>query len=224
MPHDYIPGPDGAFDSFARNFYATLVDWWNAEGLDISQLNDLEKALDAWVTTYPAHVTAKAQAASAAQAKDAARRRVVAAIRPLAQFVQTYATTTDAQRATMGITIRRRGPRSLPPPPTKPLFQIDTSKRLEHTLRITDETTPTRAAKPRGAQGAEVWLKLVNPGEAPTSDPGDMRYLAMTTRTPFSATFPISEGGKTAVYMLRWVSRTGEPGPWSQVMSATVAA
>ncbi|MCC6661417.1 MAG: hypothetical protein IT437_11080 [Phycisphaerales bacterium] len=36
--------------------------------------------------------------------------------------------------------------------------------------------------------------------------------------------FPDGGGGKTAVYMLRWVNTRGEKGPWSEVTTATVAA
>ena len=46
----------------------------------------------------------------------------------------------------------------------------------------------------------------------------------MTTRPSFRAEFKAGEGGKTAVYMLRWVITQGENGPWSEIMTATVAA
>jgi len=37
----------------------------------------------------------------------------------------------------------------------------------------------------------------------------------MTTKPTFGAEFKPGEGGKSAVYMLRWVSTRGTPGPWS---------
>ncbi|MGE0482388.1 MAG: hypothetical protein AB7Q17_18165, partial [Phycisphaerae bacterium] len=40
-------------------------------------------------------------------------------------------------------------------------------RRLLHTLRFSDESTPTRRRKPRGVLGAEVWVALANPGDAP---------------------------------------------------------
>ena len=46
----------------------------------------------------------------------------------------------------------------------------------------------------------------------------------MTTRPSFRAEFKAGEGGKTAVYMARWVNTRGEKGPWSEITAATVAA
>jgi hypothetical protein len=46
----------------------------------------------------------------------------------------------------------------------------------------------------------------------------------MTTRPTLRTDFRAADGGKTAVYMLRWVNTRGEKGPWSDVTTATVAA
>ncbi len=46
----------------------------------------------------------------------------------------------------------------------------------------------------------------------------------MTTRPSFRAESKAGEGGKTAVYMARWVNIRVEKGPWSEITTATVAA
>ncbi|MFN7558137.1 MAG: hypothetical protein ACK5RX_02050 [bacterium] len=46
----------------------------------------------------------------------------------------------------------------------------------------------------------------------------------MTTKPSFRDEFKAGEGGKTAVYMARWVNTRGEKGPWSEITTATVAA
>ena len=46
----------------------------------------------------------------------------------------------------------------------------------------------------------------------------------MTTRPSFRAEFKAGDGGKTAVYMTRWINTRGEKGPWSEITTATVAA
>ena len=58
---------------------------------------------------------------------------------------------------------------------------------------------------------------------APT-DPAALTFLTMTTKPSFRAEFKAGEGGKTAVYMARWINTRGEKGPWSEVTTATVAA
>ncbi len=101
---------------------------------------------------------------------------------------------------------------------------VDFSKRLRHTLRYVDESTPTRRARPRGTIGAEVWVKVSAPGDPPPSDPGELTFLLLSTRTPAVAEFTGPDGGKTAHYMLRWLSTRGEAGPWSETASATIGA
>lgn len=248
------------------NYYDAVKNWWDAQGLSSDDLKPLENALDAWKTSFPAHRAAQQLAQAARQAKDAARAALQAAARPITNFIQSYPATTNADRATIGITVRDAGAAPAPPPTTRPQAVILSGQRLLHTLRIYDEATPTRRARPRGVLGAEVWVKLVTPGNtaagaapanamphgaaiagasanatshgmggngasanlassaAALGDPATFSFLTMTTRPSFRAEFPPAAGGKTAVYMLRWVSTRGEKGPWSEVATATVAA
>ncbi|MBL9001499.1 MAG: hypothetical protein JNK25_10230 [Phycisphaerae bacterium] len=62
------------------------------------------------------------------------------------------------------------------------------------------------------------------PPTEPVGDPATFSFLTMTTRPSVRAEFRSGDGGKTAVYMLRWVNTRGEKGPWSEVTTATVAA
>jgi hypothetical protein len=54
--------------------------------------------------------------------------------------------------------------------------------------------------------------------------PNALTFMTMTTRPSFRAEFKAGEGGKTAVYMARWINTRGEKGPWSEITTATVAA
>jgi len=116
-------------------------------------------------------------------------------------------------------------------PTTAPLVQVEHASRLMHTLRFSDEATPTRRGKPKGVAGAEVWLALAGADEpAPplNTDPrvgeAGYRFLALSSRGNLKADFTSADKGKTAYYALRWVSTRGENGPWSEIASATVAA
>ncbi len=61
-----------------------------------------------------------------------------------------------------------------------------------------------RDAEPTpGTIGAEVWVKVSAPGDPSPSDPGELKFLLLSTRTPVVARFSGSDGGKTAHYMLR---------------------
>ncbi|MCH8967934.1 MAG: hypothetical protein IIA66_02310 [Planctomycetes bacterium] len=48
--------------------------------------------------------------------------------------------------------------------------------------------------------------------------------MEVDTRTPSVVDYPGEDGGKTAHYTPRWVATTGEKGPWSETVSATIRA
>jgi len=96
---------------------------------------------------------------------------------------------------------------------------------------LTSGQTSARRARPAGVLGAEVWVKLVDADEpadsliiASLGNPATFGFLTMTTKPTFRADFKPGEGGKTAVYMARWINTLGEKGPWSKIATATVAA
>ncbi|MBK8913114.1 MAG: hypothetical protein IPM64_00690 [Phycisphaerales bacterium] len=128
---------------------------------------------------------------------------------------------------------------------TRPLVRVDTSRRLLHTLRFSDESTPTRRRKPYGVLGAEVWVALAAAHDPPpllrfagvassefrvtsSEENGEptpaFRFLAVSTDGTLQTDFTTAEAGQTAYYALRWLSTRGETGPWSEVAAATVAA
>ena len=231
MPTTYIPRPDGDFAAFSNHYYEAVKKWWDAQGLDETDLKPLETALAEWAKDYPAHVAAQQRAEGARAAKDAARTALEREIRPIANFIQTYPKTTDADRATIGITVKQPTGGSSPAPTSRPLVRVDTSLRLRHTIRFVDESAGPagaggrlRRARPKNTLGAEVRLKLVPPHEPAPTDPEELKFFTLATSGTATAEFPAHDGGKTAVYMLRWVGPRGAVGPWSEICSATVAA
>ncbi|MGD9791158.1 MAG: hypothetical protein AB7Q00_08960 [Phycisphaerales bacterium] len=224
MAERRFPRPDGDFSAYMNHYSEAVEKFYNVQGLDPNDLTDLKKALDLWNANYPAHVAAQQRAEAARQNKDAARRDLEAQARPITNFIQGFPKTTDADRATIGITVRDRDGTPVTTPTTRPQAVVQAGQRLTHTLRLTDESTPTRRARPRGVLGAEVWVKLVDAGQPAPTDPAALAFLTMATKPSVTAEYRAADGGKTAVYMLRWVSTRGEKGPWSDVTTATVAA
>ena len=87
-----------------------------------------------------------------------------------------------------------------------------------------DEATPTRRAKPAGIMGCEIWVKVSATGEAAPSSADELSFISMDTASPYIVEYDGKDGGKTAHYMLRWVKSSGEKGPWSETISATITA
>ncbi len=217
---DYIPGPDASFNAWLANF----VTYANANlanlGLVAADMTPVTTAQTAWGSGFTAHVTAKAAAMAAKQNKDETRAAVVAAVRPLVRRLQASTVVSDAERAALGITVPSAGG-TIGPPTSRPLVSVECGQRLQHTLRFVDESTPTKKAKPAGVLGVEIWNKV---GTTPPTSEGELRFVAVDTNAPFVVNFEAEDGTKTAYYWLRWVSPTGERGPWSEQAAATIAA
>lgn len=221
---DYIPAPDAEFNAWQVNFVTYANANLAALGLVAADMATITAAQTTWTSAFPAHVTAVAAAMAAKQAKDDARLAYIAVVRALVRRLQASPAVSDAERASLGINVPGSGGGPVGPPTSRPLVAVECGQRLQHTLRFTDENTPTRKAKPPGVLGAEVWAKIGPPGTTPPADQSEMDFFGLDTRTPFTKTFPGADGNKVAFYWLRWVSSTGEVGPWSETATATIAA
>lgn len=219
MSQDWLPSADTDLTSWVQNFLTYASANFAGLGLDAPDLAPLQARFTAWGPAYANHVTAQAAAASAREHKDTARDNIETALRPLVARIQATPAVTDAQRQALGITVRSTTRSAVGAPTTRPVATVDTSQRLRHTISFVDELTPTNRAKPDGVSGCEVWVKV---GNTPPADPSELRYQATDTRTPYVAEFDGADAGKTAYYMLRWVSTRGETGPWSQTVSGTI--
>ena len=217
---DYIPGPDASYQAWQSNFVTYANANLAALGLVAADMAPITAAQTTWTTAFPAHVAAVAAAKAAKQTKDEARAAYVAAIRPLVRRLQASAVVSDAEKASLGITVAQT-PGPIGPPTTAPICTIECGNRLQQTLRFVDSATPTRKAKPAGALGVEIWNKV---GTTPPTGENDLRFVAVDTNAPYVMNFPAEDGGKTNYVWMRWVSPTGERGPWSEQAQATIAA
>ncbi|MGD9688426.1 MAG: hypothetical protein AB7K52_04335 [Phycisphaerales bacterium] len=191
-----------------------------ALGLVAADLTPVTTNQTTFNTNFAAHIAAKAAAQAAKQSKDEARSGLNAAIRPLVRRLQASSAVSNAEREALGITVAD-APSPIGPPTTAPICSIECGNRLQHTLRFVDETTPTRKAKPPGVLGVEIWNKV---GNAPPTSESELRFVAVDTNAPFVVNYTSAEGGQNAYYWLRWVSPTGERGPWGEQSQATIAA
>ena len=216
---DFIPSSDADFDAWLQNFVDYVVANAGGLGATPAQVTSLQTAKTDWDAKYPASTTAQAASNAAVQAKADSRAGAELFVRPFVGMLQSNTAVTDAQRQSLGITVRSTSRTAVGAPSTRPIGSVDTSQRLRHTIVFVDELSPTSRAKPDGVQGCEIWTKI---GDAVPAGPSDVHYLALDTRTPYVAEFEAGDGGKTAHYMMRWISTRGEPGPWSQTVSATI--
>lgn len=218
MP-DYIPASDAEFSLWMRNYVTKLNALPLARSFNAASLTDLNTLHSAFENNLNKVSEARSNLASSTQAKDGARQQLEEAVRQLTRTLQVNPELTDADRADLQITVTDQTRTTAGVPQTRPVAQVDTSKPQQHTISWMDEATPTSKAKPDGVYGCELRCQV---GGAEPPDPEEMKFLVLDTRSPYVAHFDGADAGKTVYYRLRWLNTRQEPGPWSDISSATL--
>jgi hypothetical protein len=191
-----------------------------ALGVSNTLATDLDGKRGDFNSLLMAVAPAKQAAKQAVTAKDQARRDFEAILRQVANIVQANPSVTPEQLDALGLKPRDDTRTPVPPPTSKPVAEVDTLASKSHTLRLIDSGTGKRS-RPVGVIGAELWLKV---GNEPPVGPSQMTLVGIEPKTKFNVNFADGDAGKTAYYQFRWLTGTGEKGPWSQQIAATIAA
>ena len=93
------------------------------------------------------------------------------------------------------------------------------AKTLDHLISPVLEQMPLKKTTPAGATSAQVWVEV---GDTRPADLSQLTFPGLHTNSPYLAQFTGAEAGKKAHYILGWVSRRWDKGPWSDTMSATM--
>jgi hypothetical protein len=216
---DFLPDNDAELVAWTTNFVTYANANLAALGLVAGDLAPITTNQTTFNTTFNANIAAQNAAKNAAAAKDTARANLETVLRTLVRKIQANAAVTNAQRQSLGISLRGTARTPVGAPTSHPVLAVDTSQRLRHTVAFVDSATPTSKAKPDGVLGCEIWVKI---GGAPPTDPSELSFLGLDTRTPYTVEYSGDDAGKTAHYMARWTNTRAEQGPWSETASATI--
>lgn len=183
-----------------------------AEELAIKLQNDqFESALDDWDA-------AQAVFDSKKEAKNDRRKATLAELRDQRNRIYANKNVSDAVLASYNLPPRDTVKTDAPAPSSAPFGLIDYGK-LKHTIHFRDAAAPDRKAKPAGMQGCEIWHFI---GTAAPLSEKDFSYLATDTNSPYEVTYEMEDAGKKVFYLLRWLSKSGERGEWSETLEATI--
>jgi hypothetical protein len=219
---DYLPSPDASLADWMENFVGYAASRMVQFGFTASDLTPVTDTFTDWSNKYAEQRNAKAMAAATTKQKDNLRVAFEGAVRPLVKRIQASPTVTDEDRIAMGLSVSGAGGNGLAMATIcRPVGYANGGQSLQHTIHFVNEGQEgSSRAKPQGMHGCEIWMKV---GEMPAG-PSEMSYVATPTRTPYIVRHAESDAGKTAWYRLRWISKQNEPGPWSEVIQATIAA
>jgi hypothetical protein len=218
MP-DFIPTEDEDFNVFINTFVNYVAAHAPNLGVPSATATGLSNGLLVWTDSLAAHETAQIAATSARTTKDSARDALTIITRTTARSIQANPTVPDEVRTLMGLPVRDDARARPPVPATRPVGQVETSERFQHTIHWRDESSPNPKAKPAGVRGAEIWAFI---GPKPPTDPAHAHFVALDTASPYMLVHEAADVGKLAHYLLRWVNTRGEPGPWSETISAAI--
>lgn len=208
---------DSELLSIAIQMEATMMGSPVDYHLTVAQLTPLTEAKDNFTVGLAEHADAQANAKMKTQGKNDMRSVLEDVMRSL-RNVAKAANTSEAAMNNLGLPVS-----SAPAPAsaTQPKASVDTSQRLRHTISWTDQAANGSKKKPRGAMGAEIWVKIDGP---PPGSEKDCTFVAVDSATPYVAEYDATQGGKLAHYMLRWRMRDGTLGSWGETVSATITA
>ncbi|MBI4723033.1 MAG: hypothetical protein HY769_08595 [Candidatus Stahlbacteria bacterium] len=127
--------------------------------------------------------------------------------------------TTDAQREIVRIPVRDKEPTPVGIPADGPNISINFAYRNRHIVSAgPDPKNEHRNAKPKGVAFIELRMKV---GDLRPSSPEDTVPVAIITHSPYTAELG-EHRGKTIWWIARYLNTKGEPGPWSEAVSAQV--
>lgn len=218
----YLPNRDAEFDEWVDNFIAYAGPRLEQMGFTPSDFEPIDTAVPEWKNALNTHLMWKAQTKSKREEKDQHRSDLSAMIRAFVARVQASPLVTDADRLGMGITVRSSAqiPSTLPAQ-MRPTGRAIGGAPLKHIVSFENAADAgVSKAKPAGVRSCEIWVKI---GQEP-SGPSELTYVKSTTRTRTVVDHEEQNAGKTAYYRLRWIDTHGNPGTWSDVFQATIAA
>lgn len=224
MATNYIPSQDGQLDAWAVNFADIVDSDPTAVGLTTGDASTINAATGAFHTAYETTQNPATRTPVSIAAKDAAKASMLATVRPFAMFINGRAATTDAQRSSLGLTIRKLVPTPVPAPTSAPTLSLVSVLHGVATLGYRDPMTPTSKAKPFGAIGVQLYRSV---GTVPATDPAQATFDSQVTKSPCVLNFDGGDAGKVCTVFARFVTRSGpagvqQVGPWSAPLNFNV--
>jgi hypothetical protein len=218
MP-DIIPPGDPAYNLFVNQFVPQVAGNAVTYGVTVGEGTAMSNGLTDWNDGYADHQTKAAAAQAATAVKNAGKSGLNALIRPIIQKIQANPSVSDEMRQLAGLPIPDRTPTRAPVPTSKPVLRVEMQEHFQHKLTWRDEATPKSKAKPKGVRGAQVRVHI---GANPPVDPADFTLVTLCSKPTYLYVHQPQDAGKTAYYALRWENRLAEPGPWSDIIAATI--
>ncbi len=218
---DFVPHKDAELLGWSQNLSSLISAQPTDYGLvaaDATNLASLFAAFDSALTTA---TTPSTRTSVTVASKDTSKAALTAECRSLAKRIQATPTVTAAQKLELGLPLHDPVPTPVSPPNTKPSIALRGIDRQSHLLLISDETTPSKRARPVGAIGCEIYATTE---ATPPADLRHWEYMGLASKSDFTVNYEATDANKQATIVGRWINRKGEAGPVSNPITGTIAA
>jgi len=223
MPAPYIPNRDTDLLAWSANFSTLISASPGTYGLAAGDATAIATQNTGWAAAYALAVNPSTRTPTTIANKDTAKINLLAVERPYAQRIANNAGVLSSDKIALGLNPRTNTPTKIPRPVTNPVLTIDTALTFQHVIRARDSlASPTVKAKPFGALQLELH-GLAQATGSPTLALDLWPVLASSTKTPSIISWSPTNVAQTAFYAARWITRTGLTGPFSPVISFTIA-
>lgn len=218
MGRQFLPSSDAALLAWSLNFNTLITATPTAFGLTAG----LATAYGALHTAYATALAAADPAIRSKPAvatKDSARGALKNNARLLAKIVEGTASVTNAQKLSLGLTVRAQ-PSPIPVPADAPALDIVSVSGRTVSIRLHDADNASKRGKPPGVDGAAVFSFV---GATAPDDPSAYKFEGNTTRTTFDVVFPNTVAAGTQVWLTAmWFNERKQSGPACTPVGATV--
>lgn len=188
----------------------------------VAETNAIKAVNDSFETTLDQWDAIQNEEAGISAAKAKERADVIAEMRRQRNMAYADTSIADAALAGAGMpprdTVKTPSPSPTTAPTTAPIGWVDYGK-LKRTIHFRDSAAPDKKAKPAGMQSCEIWRFI---GANPPAAESDFDYVADDTNSPYDSYFTMADAGKKVWYQLRWKSKNGDKGEWSETIEATI--
>jgi hypothetical protein len=211
-----IPKKDALLVAWGSNFDTKGTANPTTYNLTAGEMTSFHTAYQAFVSAYNAVVDARAAGARSkllTNTKDTAKTALLTLGRELYSFVQDSTSVTDANKADIGVVVKKINPTPIPPPAVKPGMDLVSVTGRTVRVNIHDSASSSKKGKPAGAIGSNVYSFA---GATYPTDPAAWQFEGQATRNIFDVTFPDTVAGGSQVWICAtWYTRRGETGPIS---------
>ncbi len=220
--NDYIPRSAEERIQWLNRFSTWLLANGATHGFDVNEVNAMRDAATAALDAYTELVSARAAARAATATKNITLGAAVTLARENARRLQSWPTTTDADRADAGLTIPDTTPTKMPEDLVltipAPLLLLDFSVRRQVTVHWgPNPANEQQNGRPKGVIGCQLEYAL---GGLP-ADESAWRILETDTDSPFI--HRVSETAPTTIaYRARYLGKNLKLGPHGDPVECAV--